>query len=288
MTLYATLADAKAAMSAGASSSTTDDAIVLKNLRVVSRRIDALLDPIRKRPYFAPIIESRVFPLAPENINSWERTFRFDAPLLALDGVTVGTEALTLNTGVKAWPTLSSPAHQLLLVSAFDNWYGYCDDTQAPPMVTIAGTWGYHSDWTHAWLDVSTLSAGINASATAFTVANIDGADAYNRTPMISAGALVKIDDEYLEVVATDIATNIATVKRGVNGTTAAAHDSGATVSVFQVQDDIRDIVARQAGAKYARRGAYENATITDLGAIQFPPDLLTELYGVLRGYTYS
>src|SRR5690606_14042914 len=157
-------------------------------------------DPIRKRPYFAPIIESRVFPLVPENINSWERTFRFDAPLLALDGVTVGTEALTLNTGVKTWPTLTSPSHQLLLVSAFDSWYGYCDDTQAPPMVTIAGTWGYHSDWANAWLDVTTLAAAIvSTSATTFTVANIDGADAYGRTPMISAGALVKIDDEYME-----------------------------------------------------------------------------------------
>jgi hypothetical protein len=287
MTLYATLADAKSTMAAGSSSSTTDDAIVLRNLRVVSRRIDRLFQS--RRPYFAPYIESREFALNPEYINSREGTFRFNDPLLALTGTSVGTEALTLGTGVKAWPTLTTPIHKLLLVGSYTNWYGYCNDLNEPNRVTIAGTWGYHRDWANAWMAVSTLSAAIvSTTATTFTVADIDGADLYGRIPMISAGALVKIDDEYLEVIATDTATNTATVLRGVNGSTAATHLNAASVSVYQVEEDIRDIVARQAGFKYARRGAYENINIADLGTIQFPADMLAELWGVLRGYMYA
>jgi hypothetical protein len=287
MTLYATLADAKSTMAAGSASSATEDPIVLRNLRVVSRRIDRLF--VSRRPYFAPYIESRAFELNPEYINSREGTFRFDDPLLALTGVTVGTEVLTLNTGVKAWPTLTTPIHKLLLVNGSTNWYGYCNDNNEPQLVTIAGTWGYHRDWSNAWMDVTTLSAAIaTTSVTTITLTDVDIADAYGRIPGISAGALLKIDDEYLEVTATNTTTNVANVIRGVNGSTAATHLISTTVSVYQVPTDIRDVVARQAGFKYARRGAYENTNIADLGTIQFPPDMLQELYGVLRGYTYG
>ena len=37
----------------------------------------------------------------------------------------------------------------------------------------------------------------------------------------------------------------------------------------------------------YARRGAYEQQTITDVGVVTYPADLVAELRGVLQGYQF-
>lgn len=284
MTLYATLDDAKNAQKA---TTTVDDDILLRNLRTVSRRIDRLMES--QRPYFAPTIETRQFVITRGRVRSADNTFLFDDPLLALTSVTVGSDALIIGTNVELWPTLTSPATRLRLVNNWDSWYTYCATSGAPLVATLMGTWGWHRQWGSAWLDVTTLGAAIvSTTATTLTVTDIDGTDAYGRSPWMSAGALLKIGTEYLEVTATNTTTNVATVRRGVNGSTAATHLNGATVSVYQVEEDIRDVVARQAAFKYSRRGAFESATITDLATVQFPSDLLGELRGVLTGYAYE
>jgi len=50
----------------------------------------------------------------------------------------------------------------------------------------------------------------------------------------------------------------------------------------------VRRVTARQAGLLYARRGAYEQQTITDVGVITYPADLLSELRGVLQGFQFA
>lgn len=285
MTLYATLADAREELNA---SNTVDDAKLLRNLRVVSRRIDAeMFSP--RRPFFAPYIESDDFALLPQYVNTYQRTFRFTRPLLALTGVTVGTDSLTVNTDVKAWLPLDTPIYKLILSDTAKRWYDYCDSNSDPLRVIIAGTWGFHRSWADAWLDVETVQDNpLSSSATTLTVSDVDGADAYGRTPAISAGALLKIESEYLEVTATNTASNTCTVRRGVNGSTAAAHVQTTTVSVFQVEEDIRQVTARQAAFMYARIGAFTTAQITAAGTMTFQKDLLFELKAVLAGYAYD
>jgi hypothetical protein len=147
----------------------------------------------------------------------------------------------------------------------------------------VNGVWGYHRAYARAWLAVDTLAAAIvTTTATTFTVVDVGGADVYGFTPRISAGNLVKIDNEIMEVIATTIATNIVTVRRGVNGTTAAAHIIAAPVSTWQTDDNIRRATARQAGMLYARRGAYEQQTITDVGVITYPADCLNKNGGLI------
>jgi len=156
------------------------------------------------------------------------------------------------------------------------------------PLTTIVyGVWGYHRRYASAWLAVDAIAAGINATVTALTVADVDGLNVQGYGPRISAGNLLKIDSEYLEVTATNITTNVVTVIRGANGSTAAAHLIAAPVSVWQVEDNIKRVTARQAGLLYARRGAFETANITEIGIIQYPVDLLAELRGVVQGYGY-
>lgn len=258
---------------------------LLNNLRIVSRRVDKVFHS--DRPVFAPYIETRKVALDGYHVNSAQGTFRFDGYLLELDG------SLTINgttvSGVEAYPDSNMPPFsQLRLTGDCASWYSQVCAGCAPLQVSIPGVWGIHSDYAHAWLVVDALAANIaNATVTTFTVADVDGADAYGNTPRISPGHLLRIGDEYLEVTATDTNTNTVTVIRGAHGSTATTHTQTDAVSVWRVEDPIRWAVARQAGLMYARFGAYTTVEVNGMSEIRYPADFLQEVYGVLNHYAY-
>ena len=287
MTLYATLAEARTENKA---TNTVDDDALVFNLRAVSRRIDSLLTK-RKRPFFAPYIETRTVPLRDEQVEGNINVYWLQDHLLALSSLTYNETSMVLNTDYALYPSSTAPLRGLRLKSWSKSWDAFvcCNENYPVPILSIAGTWGYHDDYANAWLSVDTLSAGINSSTTTLTVADVDGDNAYGEAPRISAGHLLKIDDEYLEVIATNTGTNAVTVRRGVNGSTAAAHASGDTVFVWRVMDEIRRVTARQAAMLYARRGAYEIVSQSEIGVTtQYPQDLLLELLQTVQGYMYA
>jgi hypothetical protein len=69
-----------------------------------------------------------------------------------------------------------------------------------------------------------------------------------------------------------------------VNGSTAATHASGATVSAFEIEASVRRAVTRQTAFQYSRRGAYESKRVQDFATIEFPADTLAEFRSLL-GY---
>ncbi len=276
MTFYASLADGKAIINA---STTTDDALLLALLRTASERLDLLMGA--DRPFFMPYTEAREFEVRYDNVDSNLNVFILPSgeTLLALTSVSLNGTAVTAS----AYPSTRNPIKRIRRTDG-GSWYE--NGTDDPLTVTITGVWGYSKAYAQAWASVDALAAAIvSTSATTLTVADVDGADEYGSTPRISAGNLLKIDDELLEVTATNTSTNVVTVRRGVNGTTAATHLISAAVSVWRVEEPVRRVVARQAGMMYARKGAYEQQTITDVGVVTYPADLLTELRGVLQGY---
>lgn len=279
MAFYCTLADARSAMRAD---STIDDSVLLALVGQASARIDQMMNSAT--PYFQPYTEAREYEVCWDNVDSARNVFILPSgeTLLSIDTVSLGTTTLS---SVEAYPSLRIP---IKMIRRTDNVSWYENSTDDPLTAIVYGVWGYHRAYVRAWMDVDALAAAIvTTTATTFTVADVDGGDAYGFTPRISAGNLVKIDSEIMEVIATTVATNTVTVRRGVNGTTAATHLINATVSTWQTEDTIRRVTARQAGMLYARRGAYEQQTITDVGVITYPADLLAELRGVLQGYQY-
>jgi hypothetical protein len=88
-----------------------------------------------------------------------------------------------------------------------------------------------------------TLSAALNNTATTF-----QSAGAFER------GQLVKIDDEFLYITATNAPTY--TVERGANGTTAAAHANGAAILEFEAHPSIKDYVKRGVQLRLSQTGA--------------------------------
>lgn len=289
MTLYSTLATTRARMGSTATNNTVENAQLLSNLRIVSRRFDSEFAS-KGKPIFAPYLETRKFLLTSELVDSYLNTLRIPGSLLSLTSISVGTTALVVGTNVDAWPdTAASPITLLRLSDDCASWYRYCSTTNAPLLVTLTGVWGIHRDYANAWMAVDTLSGNITSSATSLTVANIDGADLYGITPRISAGNLLKIDSEYIEVTETDTATNIATVRRGMNGTTAAAHSAGAAVYTWQVEDMVNWATSRQAGMLYGRFGAYTTVEVSAMGGeTRYPADLLTEMRAVINEYSYG
>lgn len=284
MPTYASLGEIKSQMAAGAASSTTDDDKVLALARAASAYVDRQFQA--RRPYFFPYQESKQVLINQWSVSQWNNTITFKGNLLSLTTLTVAGQSVT---AVEGYPTLETPFHYLRLTNISDSWYAYCTTDASPSLAVINGIWGMNRDYTNAWLAVDTLAAAITTTtATTFTVANVDDYDAYYRIPRLSAGQLIQIDSEWMEVTHTDIVTNIVTVRRGIYGTTAATHLISTAVSVFQVEETIRNEVARQCGYMYARRGAYENASIDSLGMMQFPPNVVASLAAAMGGFAYG
>ena len=282
MSTYATVADARAAARAQL---TIDDNVLYQALRVVSRRIDTLM--ASARPVFEPTTETRRFRAYGHQISSWDNTLNFDGGLLELTGVTAGTQALTTGTQVEAWPAGMPPFRTLRLIDEGASWWTYCTTSTAPLVIAITGIWGLHAEYAAAWASVDALAAGINASVTTLTVADVDGIDEYGLTPRLSTGALIRVDDELMEVIATNTATNVATVRRGANGSTAAAHNSAAAVRVWRPDVAVRHVTARQAGLLVSRRGSYDRMGTGEAEA-NYPTDLLQELVTAVGAWRYG
>lgn len=286
MTLYATLAYTKQMMEAQDS---TGDAELLRLIRQVSRRIDRLFAPTRRAPFFAPFIETRNnLMLQPDQINSHLGTYDLRMPILALTAVSVGTQALTVGSIVQLFQGDAFKYRNLQLIDRCCNgWYQYvrCAGCVEIPFVSVTGTWGYNIDWPNAWVDtLQTITnvGGMNSSVTSFTVTDLSDPDDQGNAPCISAGNLLQIESEWLEVTATDTATNTVTVKRGVNGSTAAAHAQSTVIYTYLVDEAVQRATARQAAFQYAKLGAYDNKAVSGIGTVDFAPDVLYEFSTLL------
>lgn len=282
MTCYATLADVRGEIRA---ENTVDDAKVMRFIRQLSARIDRRFRS--NRPVFAPYKEARPILIDGWAINSINRTLQVGAPVLSLSGVSLNGSSLTIGTNVQIYPEAAAPFSELQLIGDCGfSWYDWgCTGCNGSRYASIDGIWGYNANYAQAWLVVDALQANITDTQTTLTVADVDGENGYAETPRISAGHLLQIDDEWMEVVKTDALTNIVTVIRGVNGTTAAAHLEDAEVSVYLVEECVRRMVTRQAAMQYSRQGAFNTRVVQEFTATDYPPDLLQEWQNLLAMY---
>lgn len=126
--------------------------------------------------------------------------------------------------------------------------------------VQVAGVWGWHNQYARAFAaSGDTLSSSITSTATSITVSDADGVNSYGET-RFETGAYLRIDSEYLQVVSVDVGTNVVTVLRGVNGSTAASHNSGVSVEVFRPLPTVEMAAARIAAHIYQTRDATTNS----------------------------
>jgi len=261
---YATLGQLRAYIEpSNLDMATEDDAKLFQYLTWASRRVERFCKGRR----FCPRTETRSYDYQGDS-----REHILDDDLLSLTTLTVDDTEIS-SSNYFLYPLSSYPKWKIEMDRGGGEIFTFSDTPQSA--VDVLGVWGWHDRWGDAWADSSDTvqdSESVAADATTLTVSDPDGDDVDGWSPRLSAGHLLKIESEYLAVTATDKDTKKLTVKRGVNGTTAAAHDNGKTIYVYRPPEvvvgatlDLAKWVYEhrsQVGGMLALPGALEGAVI--------------------------
>jgi hypothetical protein len=281
----ATLADVVAERK-GATTTAAEEAYILRHLRYVSNRIGGIA---AQRGFdFEPRYKTEKMTPRGNIINSAEGILTLPHPLLEIDTLTTDGQTLTEGTNVFAEPLATYPIRQLRL--GWDTGYTWlpCNNSNPYNSIVLTGWWGVRTFYDEVGFpQIDSLAAALLAGDSSMTVADADGVDYDGIAPRFSAGGLYRIEDELVEATATNTTTNVVTILRGRRGTTASAHANGTAVKAWNVEPEIRRVCARQTAYVLARKGAFQTSEINDIGVINYPPDFVAEVYGVLQGFMY-
>lgn len=240
-----------------AANDTADDARLLAALEAASNTIER-----RTHRDFQPRVATRKHSIDRRNVR--ELLLRDD--LLVLQSLTNGDGG---NIALADVAILESGALRLSNGAAFT----YTDTPE--DAVQVTGIWGYHPDWAAAWADSgdTVQDNPLSANATTVTALDVD-AVMVDGTPRFQVGHLLRIESEYVRVLATDTTLNTLTVARGVRGSTAASHASATTIEVYQTPADVVQLCLRWSAWLYRE---------PDSGPEHVPSILLDGLDGLRR-----
>lgn len=281
---YATLDQAKREIQPNATRE-AEDHYIAKALSFASHRINEMVGFA-----FEPMHRIRMYDALGEHIDDVYRRLQLDLPLLAVTAITAadGTtlspddyvlESVTPAKGLTPYRWIRYAYGEPGAWSRYSA--GWID------AIVIDGIWGHHRQYAEAWLpsgDSVQDVGGLTADASAVTVADADAPN-YDGLPRFSRGQLVTIDDEWLRVLAVDTDNDLLTVQRGVNGSTAAAHNNGAPIAIWQPNEPIVRATVRWAAFMYQRRGTFEQLSVDGLATIQFPTDVPDEIANILEPF---
>lgn len=267
------------AASTGTPSEAINDAYVLDALRVVTGRFRDRLKPRDFLPQKMTIyVDALGYHIDDEQGLLGLATRLGNYPLLAVTSVVDGVgNTLVLNTDYRMYPRGITPAFHLHLLTG-DSWSKYSETWVEA--IAVTGTFGYHSDYANAWLDSGDTVE--NDPLTNSGTSLIVNAVIASGQARFSAGQLLQIGSEWLEVAATDQETNTLTVRRGARGTTAAEHVKNTPISIFQVEPALNRAAWRLAAFLYARRGAFDRSRFDGVATTEFPDDMPGEIENVL------
>lgn len=163
-----------------------------------------------------------------------------DEDLLVTSGVVWNGTALSST----AWRE-HDPHHSPFYMIEFDpdNTTIELDTDTFTPYTAITGTWGYHTNTSQMYSQVD-ASVTINGTAT-----NLSVTDA----ALYETLQYIRIESELMQIMSRNETTDVLTVRRGVNGTTATSH-TAASVSKFTPVQDIRQAATRLAAWSYQHR----------------------------------
>lgn len=267
-TVYATLDQAKSYMSF-ASQNTLDDEKLIGFLNRASRSVDKYT---RRR--FFPLRETRKYDY------SLSDEIRLDWELLALDSLYTQNGASQIPNGILLLQTGRNynygPWDKIVIRSDSGSGLNYSGTDQQANHVQ--GFFGYHEDYSNAWIDTGTsLAASYAASSTSLSLAGagsagVGASDMNYEAPRISIGDLLMIGDEMMNVVAGSGA-NQSIVKPFANGTSANNHASGTAIYKFAPEPDINWATIQLTSWLYGQgMSPYENKTaFIQLGTISIP-----------------
>ena len=161
--------------------------------------------------------------------------------LLVPSSLAFGDLAIS-GTAYRVLPSSETPINALVLDSTAMTGAVY----EFGSAFTVSGIWGYVTNLSQAWT-VMQSSINIASSSTTSINVTIGTADNYEHLQYL------RCESEYMQIVDIDTETDVLTVLRGVNGTTAATHGSAA-LERFNVKEDIRLAATRLTAYLYQKR----------------------------------
>lgn len=152
--------------------------------------------------------------------------------------------------------------------------------------IKVTGIWAYtlaRADMFYSSTD-TVENNPLAADGLAITVNDADGIDAFGNSPRFSRGQLLRIESEWVEVADVNTSTNVITVARGRNGTTAAAHAQNTPIDIFSPPPPVKQALIIQAIHQFKRgQAAYGDAeALPDQGKIMHIKSIDPEVYDLL------
>ncbi len=194
-----------------------------------------------------------------------------DDDLLELTSLTNGDNSSINLTDVIPVPDEAPFSYLRLTGSSAFTWY-----TSPLQAITVSGIWGWHDRPSEMWRGTgdTVQNNPLNNSATSLTVTDADAADSEGVLPRFQVGHLLKIDSEYLRVTAVNTVSNVLTVLRGVNGTSAASHTLNTPIYAYQPPAELNALALRWASWLYKE---------ADTAAFHVMPDNLQAALSAFR-----
>jgi hypothetical protein len=183
---------------------------------------------------------------------------RLDADLLSVETLLNGDGSTISASDYVLEPANEGVKHSIRLLSSSGVKWQYGTSGRREQVISVTGLWGYHPNYATAWLDsLDTVQSNpLTIGGTSLTVSDADGAAADLQSPRFQAGQLLKIESEYVNVIAVNTSTNVLTIKRAANGTLAAAHAQSTPISIYRPLDDIVMAALRLVAWRYTQKDA--------------------------------
>lgn len=282
--LYATLAEIRDVAPDGLASGTTQ---YDKQFIRLSETISRLIDGMCGREFY-PVSEIRYF------YGTGTRDVYID------DLVSVTEIAYSLDDGDN-YTALSASDYNLMAGANYNprGTYNHIELSQNGDLATwpegqkavkITGVWGKTDLLDDAWEDVGDDVADnpLAADAATLTVTDVDGAGPWGQTPRISAGHILKMESEYVEVTTTNTTTQAATIVRARNGTTAAEHAQNTDIYRWRVHPKVKQACIIQALRQFKRgqAGFHDAEAMPDMKKIMHIKALDQEVIELLADLT--
>lgn len=285
LNLYAWLDDVKADL-AISTATTTYDGHLVRELERASRMVDGLTGW-----KFYPRLATRYLNVSNRKSETvWGDTLFLPEPLLELtsvnisddDGTTYSTFAATDYYAGRGGNYEAYPWTEITLSENGDYSYWYTGQRG----VKIVGVWGYREDYTAAWeSSQDTTALAVNTSQTTITVADANGVNQWGLTPRFQVGQLIRIDAEYMTVTGSNTTTNVLTVVRACNGTTAAAHNDAVRIDIWKPQELAANCTRVQAVRwfKRAQQAFQDVSAALELGQLTYAQELDPDIRSMLK-----
>lgn len=209
------------------------------------------------------------------------RRLSLDDDLLHVVTLTNGDGVAIASAGYRLLEANHYPKHSIELASGY-SWAADANG-ETHQVIAIDGLWGYHSRYSEAWADSGDSvknAGGITANGTSITVTDADGVANDLAKVRFQAGQIILIESEFLFVTDVNTTTNVLTVSRGYNGSTAAAHDLDDVIYIWRPEPIVVRACKRLVQWMYTQKDtdSFDRTFVAGTGVVSVPTALPADI----------